>query len=561
MHEDPLLPEDPSLPAAASADPGPELTALPITAVTCMEDRAQVRRAGQVELAAGVSRLRIGPVTPLTVDRSLRAEFAADSAADGGSDREGSGADGLGARVVDARVVRRYAPAPPGEPGADASALRREVHALEEELADAKLLGQRLESALAVVAQARTDLYRDITQGAGGGDADPERWADRLDRVESEAEPRLAELHKLRRRLHDIESELREARLALSMFESTQDKLTAYLELVVEADTAGTAQLRVTGLVPCALWRPAYRATLTAAEAPSVRLETDAFVWQDTGEDWSGVRLTLSTARPTLAATPPELGDDVLTLRDRSAEERRTVEVDLREEEIRSVGAAAGPTALPGLNDGGDVRVLHAPHPVTVPSDGRPHRVHLTSFTAACAVEHTCAPELSPLVVTVARLVNHAGHVLLAGPVDLVRGSGFTGRGTLEFTGAGEEFTVAFGSEDTFRVVRHTEESRDTTGLAAINQRTVVTRRVRLFVSRLDATPGAPDRTITLRERVPVSEVSAVDITLRPADTAPTPDTVDAEGIARWTLTLPPGARDEIAFAYDITAAGSVTGL
>ncbi|MFI0718582.1 mucoidy inhibitor MuiA family protein [Streptomyces sp. NPDC021224] len=543
--------EDPSRPGTTPAASGPGMTALPITAVTCMEDRAQVQRTGRVELPAGVSRLRIGPVTPLTVDRSLRADVTATD-------------EGVGARVVDARVVRRYAPLPPGEPGPDASALRREVHALEEELADAKLLGQRLESALAVVAQARTDLYRDITQGAGGGDADPERWADRLDRVESEAEPRLAELHKLRRRRHDIESELREARLALSVYESTQDTLAAHLELVVEADAPGAAELRVSALVPCALWRPGYRATLTSQPGPqphTVRLETDAFVWQDTGEDWSGVRLTLSTARPTLAASPPELADDVLTLRDRSAEERRTVEVDLREEEIRRVGAPAGPTALPGLNDGGDVRVLHAPHPVSVPSDGRPHRVHLTSFTAPCEVEHTCAPELSPLVVTVARLVNQAGHVLLAGPVDLVRGSGFTGRGTLEFTAAGEEFTIAFGSEDTFRVVRHTEESRDTTGLAAINQRTVVTRRVRLFVSRLDAAPGTPDRTITLRERVPVSEVSAVEVALRSADTTPAPDTLDAEGVARWTLTLPAGAREEIALAYDITAASSVTGL
>ncbi|NUS13764.1 MAG: mucoidy inhibitor MuiA family protein [Streptomyces sp.] len=520
------------------------MTALPVTAVTCMEDRAQVERAGEVVLAAGVGRLRVGPVTPLTADRSLRADFAA----------------GTGARVVDARVVRRYTPVPPGEPGVDASALRREVHELEQELADAELLRQRLDSTLAVIAQARTDLHRDIAQGAGGGDADPERWADRLDRVESEAEPRIAERHKLRRRLHDITTELREARRALEVIESDEQELTAYLDLVVEADRDGTAELRVTALVPCALWRPAYRATL-AADRRTVRLETDAFVWQETGEDWTGVRLTLSTARPTLAATPPVLSDDVITLRERSAEERRTVEVDLREEEIRSVGSPAADAPLPGPDDGGDVRVLHAPHPVTVPSDRRPHRVHLTAFTAACEVENTCAPELSPLVVTVARLTNDAGHVLLAGPVDLVRGSGLVGRGTLEFAGAGEEFEIAFGSEDTFRVVRHTEESRETTGLAAINQRTVLTRRVRLFVSRLDARTGAPEQTVTLRERVPVSEVSAVDVDLRTADCRPAPDTLDSEGIARWTLSLAPGEHREIALAYDITAASSVTGL
>lgn len=528
------------------------LVPLPITAVTCMEDRAQVERTGEVRLAAGVSRLRVGPVTPLTVDRSLRADFAA--GADAGTD----------ARVVDARVVRRYTPAPPGEPGRDASALRRDVHELEQEAADTALLRQRLEAALDVVGQARDDLYRDIRQGAGGGDADPERWADRLDRVESEAEPRIAELHKLRRRSHDIAEELREARQALAAVETEPQRLTAYLDLVVEAGREGTAELRIGSLVPCALWRPAYRATL-AADRDSVHVETDAFVWQLTGEDWTGVRLTLSTARPTLAASPPVLADDVLTLRDRSAEERRTIEVDLREEEIRDVGAAsvpaAGPAALPGIGDGGDVRVLRAPHPVSVPSGNRPHRVRLTSFTAPCTVEDTCAPELSPLVVAVARLANTSGHVLLAGPVDLVRDSGFVGRGTLEFAGVGEEFEVPFGSEDTFRVVRHTEESRDTTGLAAINQRTVVTRRVRLFVSRLDAGAGAARRTITVRERVPVSEVSAVEVALRGGECRPAPDGVDSEGVVRYTLGLDPGERREIELVYDITAASSVTGL
>ncbi|WP_327290532.1 mucoidy inhibitor MuiA family protein [Streptomyces sp. NBC_01198] len=534
-------------PAGAGAPGGPpELTALPVTAVTCMEDRAQVERSGTVRLTAGVARLRIGPVTPLTADRSLRADVTAGDAA----------------RVVDARVVRAYTPAPPGEPDQDASGLRREVHELEQELAGARLLRQRQESALEVIGQARTDLHRDIVQGAGGGDADPERWADRLDRVEQEAEPRIGELHKLRRRLHDLAEELREAREALAVMEAEPQQLTAYLDLVVEAERDGTAELRVTSLVPCALWRPAYRATL-AADGRSVRVETDAFVWQETGEDWTGVRLTLSTARPTLAASPPVLADDVLTLRERSVEERRTVEVNLREEEIRTVGgpSADAPAGLPGLQDGGDVRVLSAPHPVTVPSDHRPHRVHVTSFTAPCTVESSCAPELSPLVVATARLTNTSGHVLLAGPVDLVRGSGFVGRGRLDFAGAGEEFEIAFGSEDTFRVVRHTEESRDTTGLAAINQRTVLTRRIRLFVSRLDAQPGAPEREITVRERVPVSEVSAVEVELRTADCRPVPDVLDDEGIARYALRLGPGDHREIELAYDITAASSVTGL
>jgi uncharacterized protein (TIGR02231 family) len=562
----------------AAEHPAQDPCFLPVTAVTCMEDRAQIERTGTVQLAPGVRRLRVGPVTPLTVDRTLRAEFAAadgdtvpgdapDDATSGvGSPGDLGDAYVPGARVLDARVVRAYTAAPPGEPGLDASELRREVHQLGREIEEARLLGQRLDNALAVVGQARADVHRDIVQGAGAGDADPERWADRLERVEQAAEPRIEETDRLRRRLHDLEEELREARKALAAIESEPQKLTAYVDLVVEAERAGPARLRVTNLVPCALWRPAYRAVL-AADRQSVVLETDAFVWQDTGEDWSGVRLSLSTARPTLAATAPALTEDVLTLRERSAEERRTVDVDVREEEVGTVGgesaAATGGSGagLPGLHDGGAVRVLTAPRPVDIPSDRRPHRVRLSSFTAPCRAENTCVPELSPLVVAVARFANASGHVLLAGPVDLVRGSGFVGRGELAFAGVGEEVRLAFGSEDTFRVVRHVEESRETAGLAGINQRNVITRRARLFVSRLDMPDGGGEQEVVIRERVPVSEVSAVEVRLRKESCLPAPDDVSAEGIVRYVLRLGPGDRREISLVHEITASAAVTGL
>ncbi|WP_240958195.1 DUF4139 domain-containing protein [Streptomyces barkulensis] len=547
-------PQDMAGPGAPASPREP--VPLPVTAVTCMEDRAQVERRGSVELAAGAQRLLVGPVTPLAVDRSLRAEVPA---GDGGAG---------GVRVVDARVVRTYAPPRPGRPGEDASKLRRRVHDLEEELRDARWLRQRLESRLAVVAQAGAELYRDVAEGAGAGSADPERWADRMERIDQEDEARAGELHVLRRRLLRAEEELEDARRALRRTEEEPQELTAVVEVVVEADRAGPAVLRLTHLVPCALWRPAYRATL-AGDERSVRLETDAVVWQRTGEDWKGVRLSLSTARPTLASGPPALYEDELVLRERSAAERRRVEVDLREEEVRTVGEESVPggpggadAELPGLSDGGEVRVMTAAAPVDVACDGRPHRVSLSAFTAPCRTGLECAPELSPLVTRVARAANGAGHVLLAGPVDLVRGGGFTGRGELPFTGQGEEVSLAFGSEDTYRVVRHVEESRGAAGLSGVNHRTVITRTVRLFVSRLDSSPQGEAAVVVVRERVPVSEVSAVEVRLRREACLPEPDEgVDAEGMVRYTLRLAPGERREITLEYELTASDGVVGL
>ncbi|MEU0658366.1 mucoidy inhibitor MuiA family protein [Streptomyces lavendulocolor] len=515
----------------------PKPVALPVTAVTCLEDRAHVEREVVLDLEAGVQRLRLGPVSALVVDRTLHAEPAA----------------GHAATVLDARIVRTWTPRGPG-PSADDSALERRVRALEEERVAVGRRRDRLRARLDVLGRLAADLLREIGEGAGAGETATARWARELDRVDQERDTYGEQLRAAEARLTGLAAELGEARQAVDLAGSEPAELVGHVELTVEAATAGPVRLRVSHLTACALWRPAYRAVL---DGDSLTLETDAMVWQRTGEDWSGVRLTLSTARSALATDPPRLDEDRLTLKDRSAAERRTVEVEVREEEIADLGPAPV-LGLPGVDDGGEARVLHSPAPVSVPSDGRAHRVPLSAFTAAAVREYACSPELSPLVTQVVRCDNLSGHALLAGPVDLVRGSGFAGRGTLEFTAPGAPVELAFGSCDDHGVVRETEETRDATG---IMQRTVVTRTVRLHLSRFSAPGETGDRVVVLRERIPVSETSAVDVRLRTQACSPAPDAIDAEGIARWNVTLPPAGRRTVTLVYELAAAGRVAGL
>lgn len=91
-----------------STEPKPNPVALPVTAVTCLEDRAHVERAAVLDLEAGVQRLRLGPVSALAVDRTLHAELASDHPA----------------TVLDVRIVRSWTPRDPSSSTADDSALR-----------------------------------------------------------------------------------------------------------------------------------------------------------------------------------------------------------------------------------------------------------------------------------------------------------------------------------------------------------------------------------------------------------------------------------------------------
>ncbi|CAL9337178.1 mucoidy inhibitor MuiA family protein [Streptomyces sp. enrichment culture] len=509
----------------------------PVTAVTCLEDRAQVERTVALDLRAGVQRLVLGPVTALAVDRTLHAELTA----------------GPPARVLDARLVRAWTPRGP-LPSAEDPALRRRLHDLEEERFALERRSDRLRARLDLLGHLAADLLREIGEGAGSGETDPTRWTRELDRVDAERDEHSEQLRAVQARLAVLATGVQETAHALHLSEEQPAELLAHVELTVDAEAAGPARLRLSHLVPCALWRPAYRAVL---DGDTLTLDTDAMVWQRTGEAWTDVRLVLSTARSALATEPPRLTEDRLTLTDRSPAERRTVEVELREEEIGELGPAPV-LGLPGVDDGGRTRVLHSPAPVSVPADGRAHRVPLSRATTAASSQYACSPELSPLVTQVVRFDNPSGHALLAGPVDLVRGSGFSGRGTMEFTAPGGPVELAFGSHDDYRVVREYEESRDTT---AVTQRTTVTRTVRLHLSRFSAPGAQGEQVVVLRERIPVSEVAAVEVRLRKEACSPVPDSLDDEGIARWDIALPPGGRRTVTLVYELSASGKVTGL
>ncbi|MFJ6760674.1 mucoidy inhibitor MuiA family protein [Streptomyces sp. NPDC091273] len=516
----------------------PKAIALPVTAVTCLEDRAHVERTVVLDLEAGVQRLRLGPVSALAVDRTLHAELTADDPA----------------TVLDVRIVRSWTPRGPLPSAGEDSALRLRAHALEEERPALEQRRDRLRARLGLLGRLAADLLRDIGEGAGSGEAERPRWTRELDRLDAERDTCGEQLRTVEVRLAELGTELAAVQRAMDLSEEEPAELVGHVELTVEAAVAGPVGLRLSHLTPCALWRPAYRAVL---DGDALTLETDAVVWQRTGEDWSDVRLTLSTARSALATDPPRLGEDRLTLKDRSAAERRTVDVELREEEIGSLGPAPV-LGLPGVDDGGEARVLHSPAPVSVPGDGRAHRVPLSVFTADASSEYACSPEVSPLVTQVVRIDNRSGHALLAGPVDLVRGSGFSGRGTLDFTAPGGPVELAFGSCDDHGVVRQAEETRDSAG---IMQRTVVTRTVRLHLSRFSAPGEHGDRVVALRERIPVSEVSAVEVRLRKDACSPPPEEVDADGIVRWDVALPPGGRRTVTLVYELSASSKVAGL
>ncbi len=511
---------------------------LPVVRVTVLEDRALVERGGEVTLSAGPQRVRVEGLSPLAVDRSLQAQLS-------------------GGTVAQARLSRSWKAKPREGEWERKTETGRRVKALEEESRHAQAEVLRLQARLELVNAAREDVLRSISESVGAGRAKPESWKEQVETVRQETTTTEEALRQARRRVETLRQRLDEAREVLDRSEEPEADLRTTAELEVHHSTGGTATLRVKYLVPCAVWRPAYRATLAKAESSeSVTLECEAVVWQRTEEEWRDVELLFSTSRPTLGASPPRLMEDRLRLRDKSEQEKHVVEVSIREEELQTAGegGARQSEELPGLDDGGEAVTLRASHRMTLPSDGEPHRVPLFQFTAPATSELLGTPEHSPLVHRVARFDNRGPCVLLAGPVDLVRTSGYVGRARLEFTGLGERVKLGFGSEDTLRVGRHADSWQDTQRLTG---RRTHTHQVKLFLSN----SGSHTERLVIEERMPVSEVESVEVRLLEEQTKPAPALVSDDGIVRFELTAPPRSQQELGLAYTVSSSARVAGL
>jgi hypothetical protein len=265
--------------------PPPRPAASKITDVTVYQGQALVTREVSVPDGDGTVELVVTPLPSRTMDGSLYTE----------------GSDGL--RVLSTRFRTR----------AIKEDTRQEVRSKQELLKKLQADAQRLQKEIGVQQE---DLG--YLQKLGGFTSTSLTGLTEKGRLDSEAIVALSKFVMDNRGTKTkIETDLRQqlqANTEATEFTTRQlAELTAGTSrverdavIVVHKTRPQPGTVRLGYLVSSATWRPQYRLRGGASDAP-VRLEYLAAVVQQTGESWPGVRVTLSTARPSLDAAPPEL--------------------------------------------------------------------------------------------------------------------------------------------------------------------------------------------------------------------------------------------------------------
>lgn len=246
----------------------------------------------------------------------------------------------------------------------------------------------------------------------------------------------------------DLEQQLETAEAALAALRGPEAAGGALL--VAVQGQGKPARIRITSLTGDASWQPVYDLSLVR-KSGTLRLDRGLLVRQDTGEDWAGVHLLLSTARPMDQSAPselqpqfPRIGAQEAELYSRSAAPMAESEKarDYAAPVVEAEPAVAG-SALAGVV--GETVVYDYPTPVTLRHGADALRLPLDSHALTPEVVAEAVPRRDATAYLVADTVNATGAVILPGSASFYADGALVGRGALQLTAAGDKMKLGFG--------------------------------------------------------------------------------------------------------------------
>ena len=519
---------------AAMPAPAADLDATSsIDTVTVYPDGASVTRVISLDLPSGDNTL-VAKDFPLTLDpSSLRVE--------------GEAGEKLAIGAIDTRPPR---PLPP----VNLSEIDRRIETLKDQRAD-------LDGAIAAAEARRKFAERFAEASPAGlgekGEARPlSDWRAAFAAVADEVATAETAIRDSRRKQRDIDREI--ARLEQDRNAKPPAKLEVRIDLASAAATKAT--LRVTYSVRNARWTPLYDARLETGardRKPALELVRRAEITQSTGEDWSNVRLDVSTIRTARGGDAPDLNTLVVQYpvpaRPRGeAAVRGRAEFDLPAQ-------AAAPAPEPLMQKRADEQQATAdisafqtsfriPGRVSIGASEGAKSLRIASATITPDLVIRSTPVLDPTAFLQASFVQGEDAPLLPGRVSLYRDGTFVGRGRMAAAGKDETVQLGFGADDKVKIERTVlKRSEGSTGL-------IVTSKTdeRAFKTSIRNGHDFPIR-IAIQDQLPVSEIEDIVVEMLPSTTPPSTTNVrDKRGVLEWAYEAKPAEVRDINFAWRV---------
>ncbi len=551
-----------------------------VVGVTVYENTALVTREVTVPDGLGSLELIVSPLPPTTVSGSLYSE----------------GSDGI--RVLNTRYRTR----------ATKEDTREEVRKLQTQLKDLQLAAQKIQSEIrtaeqnvAMLSKLENFTAATMQQMTEKGLLNGETTITLSKYIMATRDEKSRELVAHQQELLANQEQVQFTQRQLQELAAHSNKTERDAVIVVDKQNGGAGKVRLSYLVDSASWRPQYKFRAAKNEKDPVQVEYLAAVMQQSGEDWSGVDLVLSTAQPMLNAAPPDLkilevsvvpispgrpgaggpggGQQAgfagqpaqqqleqLEVQSKSKRSQAAQEFNrmnygtgntfineaaaweqTRDLLVRAEGKLDAQPRQPGMREGPSV-TYHLPSRLTVPSRNDEQVIEVAKLQLTPDYFYKAVPVITPHVYRLANLENKSDHVLLPGEATMYIGTDFVGRTSLPLVAIGEQFTAGFGVDPQLQVNRQMVDKSK--AMQGGNQ--VLKFEYRILISSYKNEPVK----MQVWDRLPHAETTTVAVTLNSQKPELSKDPLylreeRTKNLLRWYLTVEPKMNGEKALAVN----------
>ena len=297
-------------------------------------------------------------------------------------------------------------------------------------------------------------------------------------------------------------------------------------------------------------WAPLYEIRADSG-ASKINMNYYATIKQSTGEDWSGVNVEISTAKPYNSKAPSDLTAwivDVYQMAPPSPEPYRY----LREQSVKSMMKSE---EMPDSDMSFQETLVKPettsfsfiiPQKVSIPSDNQQHRVLISSSEKEVGLSYYAIPKLSKYAYLKANFKNPFLFPLLAGKMNIFLDGRLVGASSSDKTIApDEDIKLSLGVDEGIMIERKlVKKFTEHPGL--ISKET----KVNYEYSHKLANGKSKDITITINDNFPVSRNEMIKVALD----APKINEADisSDGIITWKVKLAPGEKKNLSLKFRV---------
>lgn len=519
-----------------------------IGAVTVYQDRAVVTRAASSQLPAGEHELVLEKLPATLQENSLQV-----SAKSTGQ-----------ATLLDVKVRDAY----------QADATNDRVRQLDEQIRKIEAQQATLDDEAAVLDNQR-ELVLMMQRGATEPAKDGARLTlDELKAIQSVSADTLgktlAGLRRIAEQKAALDLELAALQNQLGQARGELGRRSKTVTLRVNLAQAGKLDLALSYAVAGARWTPSYDARLRPADR-SVDLGYFGVIRQNTGEDWNNVKLTLSTARPSLGGGAPPLQPWIVDvaappppprpvaapapaiaqadMQAKRAPRSRVMEESgalMPEPESQAIEVSTAQVENAATSASFQIR-----NPATLLSDNTTQRVAIATAKLPATLQYQSTPALREAVFLTAQASNSTEIPFLAGPLNTFLDDAFVASSSMKAVMPGEKVELALGADDGISIKRQlVNRFTESTGFSGSGKR--VTYEYKITVKNNKATKEQ----VSFKDRLPVSRNEKIVVKLiSPADRDVKRED---DGKLVWDWEIEPGKSRETVLKFSVDYPGDI---